>query len=237
MACAEQRYYEAPLAPCDSQQSSIQPIVAPRWLKCGVSFICGCCVACAYVTATSGSAVADISDPSNFVGMNILTYGPSTRLARAPPLQHTAMRALSLPSPWWQQRVQRPLLRPLRVGGPADAFMDLTNLVTSGGKKSAYDDLADELGREVYVDLQGWHLYLRDLKATETLKMHTALAMQLGPQVATNGYDERDVDDLLRKVGVKLGGGKKKLPLADLIPSYPTEDLHKIVRKWADNNR
>jgi hypothetical protein len=35
----------------------------------------------------------------------------------------------------------------------------------------------------VYVDVAGWHLYLRDMTAAPGLKMHTALAQQFGPQV------------------------------------------------------
>jgi hypothetical protein len=35
----------------------------------------------------------------------------------------------------------------------------------------------------VYVDLSGWHLFLRDMTATPGLKMNHALAQQLGPQV------------------------------------------------------
>lgn len=34
---------------------------------------------------------------------------------------------------------------------------------------------------------------------------------------------------------MKLGGGKVQLPLADLIPSYPAQDLQDIVRRWADD--
>jgi hypothetical protein len=35
----------------------------------------------------------------------------------------------------------------------------------------------------VYVDVAGWHLYLRDMTAAPGLKMHSALATQFGPQV------------------------------------------------------
>ncbi len=38
-------------------------------------------------------------------------------------------------------------------------------------------------GRDVYADLSGWHLYLRDMTAAPGLKMHVALAAQLGPKV------------------------------------------------------
>eukprot|EP00967_Tisochrysis_lutea_P022893 scaffold26127_cov22-Tisochrysis_lutea.AAC.2 len=38
-------------------------------------------------------------------------------------------------------------------------------------------------GRDVYVDVAGWHLYLRDMNAAPGVKMSTALANQFGPQV------------------------------------------------------
>lgn len=35
--------------------------------------------------------------------------------------------------------------------------MDLASLVTGGsGKKSAYDELASSIGKDVYIDVSGW---------------------------------------------------------------------------------
>lgn len=122
------------------------------------------------------------------------------------------------------------------LGDKTGGFLDLAALVAADGKKAgAFDGLARPLGDDVYVDVQGWKLYLRDLTAAEGVKMNVALANALGPMVLKGGYDEREVADLLRQVGVKLGGGKVQLPLADLIPSYPAQDLQDIVRRWADD--
>jgi hypothetical protein len=93
------------------------------------------------------------------------------------------------------------------------AWMDLTSLVAqNSGAKSPYEQLANAIGeeprtrvqptshqillhacknpsgshpagRDVYVDVAGWHLYLRDMTAAPGLKMHSALATQFGPQV------------------------------------------------------
>lgn len=38
-------------------------------------------------------------------------------------------------------------------------------------------------GRDVYVDIAGWHLYLRDMSAVPGVKMSQALATKLGPEV------------------------------------------------------
>lgn len=43
-------------------------------------------------------------------------------------------------------------------------------------------------GKDVYVDLQGWHVYLKDLSAAPNVKMHALLASQIGPQVMTQHF-------------------------------------------------
>ena len=64
-------------------------------------------------------------------------------------------------------------------------WLDVAKLVADqGGKKTPYDDLAVEIGREAYVDIAGWHLFLRDMNAAPGgIKMSQALAAQFGPQV------------------------------------------------------
>jgi len=40
----------------------------------------------------------------------------------------------------------------------------------------------------VYVDIAGWHLFLRDMSAVPGLKMSQALATQLGPEVRAEAW-------------------------------------------------
>jgi hypothetical protein len=40
-------------------------------------------------------------------------------------------------------------------------------------------------GRDVYVDIAGWHLFMRDMNAVPGFKMSQALATQLGPEVSS----------------------------------------------------
>jgi hypothetical protein len=43
-----------------------------------------------------------------------------------------------------------------------EGWLDVSKLVSGGGAaKSPYEDFASAIGRDVYVDLAGWHLYLR----------------------------------------------------------------------------
>ena len=109
--------------------------------------------------------------------------------------------------------------------------MDLTRLVTGGGgSKSPYDELANEIGKSVYADIGGWHLYSRDLSATPTSKMSTALAMSLGPKASQNGgrLSESEVIALLKTIPVKIGGGKGKVT-----PSFCIGDLARIVEDYS----
>jgi hypothetical protein len=47
----------------------------------------------------------------------------------------------------------------------------------------AFSAAAAAVGRDVYVDIAGWHLFLRDMSAVPGLKMSQALATKLGPEV------------------------------------------------------
>lgn len=66
------------------------------------------------------------------------------------------------------------------------SFLDLASLVASdtSSNKGAFDDLAYTIGNEAYADLNGWHLYLKDMSAVPGgPKMHQLLAEQLGTTV------------------------------------------------------
>lgn len=64
------------------------------------------------------------------------------------------------------------------------SFLDLAGLVASeSATKGTFDDLAYAIGRDAYADLNGWHLFLKDMSTVPGgPKMHTVLAEQLGTQ-------------------------------------------------------
>lgn len=77
----------------------------------------------------------------------------------------------------------------------------------------AIETLAAEIGENVYMDIAKWHLYLSDAH------LHTVLAEKLFPMVSSGRAIEEDqVLDILKSVPVKLGGGKREVPLTDLLP-------------------
>lgn len=74
------------------------------------------------------------------------------------------------------------------------------------------ESLAADIGDNVYIDIAKWHLYLRDAK------LHTTLAEQLYPMLSDGGVTEDALEQVLRGISVKLGGGRKTVTLADLLP-------------------
>mmetsp|Transcript_18300 Transcript_18300/g.32559 ORF Transcript_18300/g.32559 Transcript_18300/m.32559 type:complete len:179 (-) Transcript_18300:418-954(-) len=117
------------------------------------------------------------------------------------------------------------------VGG----FLDLAKLVSAGGasKKVVHEELAYKLGQDVYADFGGWHLYLRDMKGTGELKMSQVLASALGSKMSAKGFDDFEVEKLLKSIPVSLGGGKKTVSLHDVLPSFCMQDLQKICSDYA----
>lgn len=106
----------------------------------------------------------------------------------------------------------------------------------------------------MYVDVSGWHLYLRDVSvAPGGPKMAEALANKLGTvrtsayedtrcstktqEVADIGYSEAMVKQVLALVPVSLGKGKVEVPLLDIIPDHSLQDLCRAVEDHARSRR
>lgn len=86
--------------------------------------------------------------------------------------------------------------------------------------------LAAELGENIYIDIAKWHLYLRDAH------LHTPLATQLLPLLGNGTVSEGQVTDVLKAIPVKLGGGKREVPLADLLPMQVQVQLMDILEEF-----
>ena len=90
----------------------------------------------------------------------------------------------------------------------------------------AIEKLAAAIGENVYIDVAKWHLYLRDAH------LHTVLAEQLYPQMQDGNLKENQVLDLLKKVPVKLGGGKLEVPLSELLPMQSQVHLMDVLEEY-----
>ncbi|HEY9825413.1 MAG TPA: DUF3181 family protein [Stenomitos sp.] len=73
------------------------------------------------------------------------------------------------------------------------------------------DALAEEIGKTIYIDVAKWHLYLADAH------LDTVLAKQLAP-LLTERLNEAQVLSVLSAISVPLGGGRRELPLSELLP-------------------
>ncbi|MBD0339982.1 MAG: DUF3181 family protein [Microcoleus sp. Co-bin12] len=90
----------------------------------------------------------------------------------------------------------------------------------------AIESLAAEIGENVYIDIAKWHLYLSDAH------LHTVVAQQLYPMLEDGDLDADRVAQVLQGIPVKLGGGKREVALADLIPMQCQVQLMDVLEEF-----
>ncbi len=90
----------------------------------------------------------------------------------------------------------------------------------------AIESLAAEIGEAVYIDVAKWHLYLANAH------LHTVLAEALYPLLVANTLTEAKVAEVLQAIPVKLGGGKREVPLADLVPMQGQVLLMELLEEF-----
>ena len=88
--------------------------------------------------------------------------------------------------------------------------------------------LAADIGEVVYMDIAKWHLYLNDAK------LHTLLAEKFLPLIADNQLSAAKVTEVLQTTQVAIGGGRRQLPLQDLIPRSCEGDLLRTLEDFQD---
>ncbi|UZQ54669.1 DUF3181 family protein [Trichothermofontia sichuanensis B231] len=74
------------------------------------------------------------------------------------------------------------------------------------------ETLAAEIGDNIYMDIAKWHLYLANAH------LHTLLAERLYPMVVEGKVDPDRIQEILQSIPIKLGGGRREIPLIDLLP-------------------
>ncbi len=95
--------------------------------------------------------------------------------------------------------------------------------------KEEIEKLAAEIGENVYIDIAKWHLYLSDAH------LHTVLAEKLYPLIEDDAVNENAVTKILNEIPVKLGGGKRELPLVDLLPMQCQVNLIDLLEEYQKN--
>ncbi|WP_044260808.1 DUF3181 family protein [Richelia intracellularis] len=86
--------------------------------------------------------------------------------------------------------------------------------------------LAFEIGDNLYMDIAKWHLYLSNAK------LHTVVAEKMYPLLVDNTITEDRIFEVLSSIPVKIGGGKKELPLTDLLTLQSQMHLVNIMRTF-----
>ncbi|HHP7229484.1 MAG TPA: DUF3181 family protein [Xenococcaceae cyanobacterium] len=89
--------------------------------------------------------------------------------------------------------------------------------------------LAAEIGENIYIDVAKWHLYLSDAH------LHTVLAEKIYPLLENDQLEEAAITAILQEITVKLGGGKKTLPLLDLLPMQCQVNLLDLLEEFKKN--
>jgi hypothetical protein len=93
----------------------------------------------------------------------------------------------------------------------------------------AIEKLAGAIGENVYIDVAKWHLYLNDAH------LHTSLAEQFYPLLNKGSISEDQVSEILKGILIKLGGGKREVPLSDLLPMQSQVHLMDVLEDFQRN--
>lgn len=89
--------------------------------------------------------------------------------------------------------------------------------------------LAAEIGENIYLDIANWHLYLTEAK------LHTALAEKIFPLIEDDQLNEDAVSNILSSTTIKIGGGKKSLPMTDFLPMKCQVNLMDLLEEFQQN--
>ncbi len=88
------------------------------------------------------------------------------------------------------------------------------------------EGLAAEIGKNIYIDVAKWHLFLTEAH------LDTVLAGRLAPLLSGGKIDEQQVLQELAAIPVQLGGGKRELPLSDLLPMQCQVNLMDLLEDF-----
>jgi len=91
------------------------------------------------------------------------------------------------------------------------------------------EQLAAEIGENIYIDVAKWHLYLADAH------LHTLVAERVYPLLENGAVNATGINQILLDIPVALGGGKIEVPLANLLPNKCQTDLVKLLEEYQRN--
>ena len=89
---------------------------------------------------------------------------------------------------------------------------------------SELQDLEQALSDRLYIQINGWHLYLGDAKLARPLAIECSARIDESAALAAR--------KALEAVAVPVAGGASQLPLARLIPPAQLRDLEEILEPY-----
>lgn len=89
---------------------------------------------------------------------------------------------------------------------------------------SELQDLEQALSDRLYIQINGWHLYLGDAKLARPLAIECSARIDESAALAAR--------KALEAVAVPVAGGASQLPLARLIPPAQLRDLEEILETY-----
>lgn len=89
---------------------------------------------------------------------------------------------------------------------------------------SELQDLEQALSDRLYIQINGWHLYLGDAKLARPLAIECSARIDQSAALAAR--------KALEAVAVPVAGGASQLPLARLIPPAQLRDLEEILETY-----
>lgn len=98
--------------------------------------------------------------------------------------------------------------------------------MTNKNSTQAIESLAAAMGKNAYIDVAKWHLYLSDAH------LHIKLAEEIYPLLLKGMPSTSEIEEILQRITVKLGGGKRELPLADLMPAASQQQLIESIEDY-----
>jgi Protein of unknown function (DUF3181) len=99
-------------------------------------------------------------------------------------------------------------------------------LVTNTLSSIDREAFISEIGKNIYIDVAKWHLYLAEAHLDSTL------AEPLIPLLFEPTIDEQQVMQVLSTLQVSVGGGKRELPLSDLMPMQSQVNLIDLLEDF-----
>ena len=96
-------------------------------------------------------------------------------------------------------------------------------------KSEIIEQLAAAIAEDIYIDVAKWHLYLNDAH------LHIPLAESFYSMICElQNVNKAEIVNVLTSTNVTIGGGKKAIPLVDLIPNHLQARLLDIIEEFSD---